>query len=239
MLGLSHALLHVGFCSAIARAKPETTIAMHLRLSYRQGPQLGTQLDKTYSFTRSDGSETVIEFDVPRGLYRLSLDVPAYKCSGSDFLEFLPDGNRTITETLSDGATPPAPVELLYGTAPLSFVYAKPTFVIFDKSVTCNQPVSTPIATHIVSEHDRDAYYTWLYSDPTLAARGPAVVALRLSTPTHLYHYVRLPVAFPTPWYGWPETVQFNVTEDELADMATEKVDTLLCPHLWETSVHG
>ena len=239
MLGLSHVLLHVGLCEAAARAKSQTMIPMHVRLAYRQaGPQPGIELDKTYRVERSDGDDVVIEFDVARGLYKMTLDAPAYNCAASDFIEILPDRDRSISETLKDGAGPVDPFVLLYGTAPMSFVYAKPTFVVFDKSVTCNAPVTAPLHVRIVSEHDRDSYYTWLYTDPSLGAQGSTVVALRLSTPTHLYHYVRLPIPFPVPWAGWPDNIHFDVTEDELDGLATEKTDTLLCPKLWETTVH-
>ena len=40
---------------------------------------------------------------------------------------------------------------------------------------------------------------------------------MRLKTPTHQYHYVRLPVPFPVRWEGWPSSIQFNVTEDMVA----------------------
>ena len=237
MLGLSHVLLHVGLCSAVARASPQTTVAMRVRLSYHVG---GTALEKTFRFQREDGSETIVELDVPRGIYHMQIDVPKYGCSASDFVDFLPDHVRTITETLGDLSTPPdKPGVLFEGTAPTSFLYVKPTFVLFDKSVACNTPVGTPLDSHIRVENDGDAYYVWLYSDPALEARGPVVVAIRLRTPTGLYHYIRMPITFPTPWTGWPANDTFNISEDNLAGVATEKYDTLLCPHLWTTSVRG
>jgi hypothetical protein len=231
---LSHIFLHVGLCNAVASAAPDTTIAMHVVMSYRVG---GNEIDKTVTFPRGDDTQTVVELDVPRSIYLLQLDVPKYRCSTSDFVEVLGEQNRTIAETLIDGPkAPPAPVELFAGTAPLSFLYVKPTFVAFDKSVVCNGPIAQPIPTHANVEYDQGAYYVGLYEDPTIAAHGPLTVALKLRTTTGLAHYVRLPIPFPQPWLGFPASVRFNVTEDMIDGIATEKTDTLLCPKMWETS---
>ena len=236
MVGLQHVILHVGLCSAVAKLSAETTVPLRVQMADRAG---GLSVDRTFRFERGEGTETIVEFDVARGVYRLQLDVPKYRCADSDFLDILPDSARTVTETLSDGAPAPSPpVMLLGGTAPISFLYVKPTFVLFDKSVTCNQPVQTPVTSHINVEYDQGAYHAWLYSDATPAASAPLVMALRLRTPTNLAHYVRLPIEFPLPWGGWPSTVTFNVTEDMIAGLATEKVDTLLCPKIWETRIH-
>ena len=87
-----------------------------------------------------------------------------------------------------------------------------------------------------IRDSDQGAYYTWLYATPDLTARAPLTVALRLRTTTGLAHYVRLPVPFPPPWNGWPPSIHFNITEDMIDGLITEKTDTLLCPKLWETS---
>ena len=230
---LSHLFLHVGLCNAVASAPPDTTIAMHVVMSYRVG---GNEIDKTVTFARGDDMQTVVELDVPRSIYRLQLDVPKYRCSATDFIDVLSEQNRTITETLIDGQIAPPPVELFAGLAPLSFLYVKPTFVAFDKSVACNGPIAQPIPTHVNVEYDQGAYYVWLYEDPTIATHGPLTVALKLRTTTGLAHYVRLPIPFPQPWGGFPGSVQLNVTEDMIDGIATEKTDTLLCPKMWETS---
>jgi hypothetical protein len=204
---LSHLFLHVGLCNAVTSAAPDTKIAMHVVMSYRVG---GNEIDKTVIFDRGDDSQTV---------------------------DVLGEQNRAIAEPLEDGPkAPPPPVELFAGTAPLSFVYVKPTFVAFDKSVVCDGPIAQPIPTHVNVEYDQGAYYVSLYEDPTIAAHGPLTVALKLRTTTGLAHYVRLPIPFPLPWGGWPGSVQFNVTEDMIDGIATEKTDTLLCPKMWETS---
>jgi len=78
-----------------------------VQMAYQQG---GDEIDKVVKFRRGYDSQTVVEFDVPRNTYLLTLDVPKYKCSMSDFIDVLSDLNRTITETLADAPPgPPAP----------------------------------------------------------------------------------------------------------------------------------
>jgi hypothetical protein len=231
---LQHIFLHVGLCNAVAKADPDTTIAMHVVMAYRVG---GNEIDKVVKFTRGYDTQTVVEFDIPRNTYQLQLSVPKYGCSATDFVDVLTEHDRTITEALEDG--PQAPVKpsvILDGAAPTSFLYLKPTFALFDKGLACNQPIQAPLASHIDVEYDQGAYYVWLYSDPALDAHAPVVVALKLRTPTGLAHYVHLPIPFPLPWGGWPSTIRFDVTEDMVDTLATEKTDTLLCPKLWSSS---
>lgn len=235
-MALEHIFLHVGLCTAVARADPDATIAMHVQLAYQQG---GDEIDKVVKFRRGYDSQTVVEFDVPRNTYLLTLDVPKYTCSTTDFIDVLSDLNRTITETLADGPPgPPLPVVIMDGSAPMSFLYVKPTFAIFGKGLGCNQPITTPLATHVAVEYDQSAYYASLYVDPALDPATPLVVALKLRTPTGLAHYVHVPIPYPVPWGGWPYTVHFPVSEDMIDGVATEKTDTLLCLKLWESSSH-
>jgi hypothetical protein len=234
--GIEHIFLHLSLCNAIAKLPAETVVPMHVQLLFRTGDP---PFDKVFRVTRGDGAQTVLEFDVTRNLYKLHIDVPKYACSATDFLDVLTDSNRTVTEKLVDGSPPPdAPVTLLVGTAPMSFTYVKPTFSIFDKALTCNQPIPSALPSKINVEYDQGGYYVWLYPDATLDAHAPVVVALRLRTPTGTAHYVHLPIVFPAPWAGWPNTVQFDISEEMLDGIATEKTDTLLCPKLWGTSVH-
>jgi hypothetical protein len=236
MVGMAHVFLHVGLCNAIANTPPDTQIAMRVKMSYAVG---GAQIDKVFRFARGDEPQTVVEFDVPRGEYRLQLDVPKYGCSGSDYLFMLPDRDRNIAETLKDGpATEPPPGLLMDGTAPISFLYTKPTFVLFDKSVACNQPVTPPLPFESEVEYDQGSYYVRLHPDASLEPHQPVVVALRLRTPTGSAHYVRIPIAFPMRFGGFPNSIELNVSEDMIDGLATEKLDTLLCLKFWETSVH-
>jgi len=233
---MAHVFLHVGLCNAVANLPPDAEVAMRVRMAYRVG---GTEVDKVFKFARGDGPQTVVEFDVPRGAYRLQLEVPKYRCAGSDFLFMIPDRDRNISETLGDGPpTEPPPVLLMNGTAPVSFLYVKPTFVLFDKTVACNQPVGAQLPFKNSVEYDQGSYYVALHPDSSLEPHQPVVLALRLRTPTGNAHYVRVPVALPLQWGGWPSTINLNVSEDMIDGLATEKVDTLLCLKFWETSVH-
>ncbi len=234
MPALAHVVLQLGFCGAIARASPNATVAVRVRLTDRIGR---TEVDRTYRVERDDDDKGVVEFDGPFGIHRLAVDAPQYRCSATDYLFLIAGLDRSVTEKLSD-APPPPPGKpmLLSGEAPQSFLYVQPTWVLFDKSQTaCNKPVPSPLPAQIVVENDQDGYYTWLYSDPA-AAPGSQQLTLRLRTPTHQYHYVRINIPFPMPWGGWPNSIRFDVTQDMVDSLAGEPTNTLLCPKLWRTS---
>jgi hypothetical protein len=233
VLPLAHVILHAAFCGAIARAPAGAPIALRVHVTDRLGR---TQIDRVYRIARGDDPEAIVEFDSSFGTFRLDLSTAKYRCSASDYVFFIAGHDRSITENLNDepGAAPTMPV-LLSGTAPQSFLYVQPTFMLFDKStVACNKPLPQPLATNVRVENDQDAYYAWLYDSSSSAA--PQQLTLRLRTPTHQYHYVRVPVPLPLPWGGWPQSIEFNVTEDMVDELAGEPVDTLLCPKLWRTS---
>jgi hypothetical protein len=234
MLSPAHVILHIGFCGAIARAPAQTTIALRVALIDRLGK---TQVDRAYRVERGDESEAVVEFDSAFGVYALDVQAPKYRCSASDYLFFIAGLQRSISEKLSDPPAPPPPKPvLLSGSAPQSFLYVQPTFVLFDKSqVACNKPLPPSLPTNISVENDDDGFYASLYADPS-ASPGSQQLALRLRTPTHQYHYVRVPIGFPIPWMGWPQSIRFDVTQDMLDDLAGDPIDTLLCPKLWRTS---
>ncbi|HMD02756.1 MAG TPA: hypothetical protein VKG44_07295 [Candidatus Baltobacteraceae bacterium] len=235
MPGLSHIFLHVVFCSAIAHTPLGTTTPMHVQMVHHNG---AIEFDKVYNVTHN-GPDTVVEFDIQDGVYRLQIVTPKYPCSRTDFLDVLPELNRNVSEKLDDGPPlPPLPVFLLEGTAPVSFQYLRPTFVLFDKSLACNQPVTTPLAVRNTVEYDQGAFHVWLYTDPATEAMTP-VLALRLTTPTSTAHYIRIRFPFPQPWGGWPNNYRLNISEEMVDSLATEKVDTLLCPKIWQTSVPG
>jgi hypothetical protein len=231
---MSHIFLHVAFCGAMAKAPANAPIAMHVVMNYHNGLIV---YDKVYDFER-EGMDKVVEFDVPSGIFRLHIDVPKYQCSRTDFLNVLDGLNRSVNETLADPPPrPPEPVALVDGAAPQSFVYLKPTFVLFENTLTCNQPVTTPLAVRNIVEYDQGSYHIWLYSDPEILAKAPLVAALRLQTPTSTAHYIRVKIPFPSEWNGWPNVFQLNITEDMIDVLATDKVDVLLCPKIWETSI--
>lgn len=234
MLPLAHIILHLGFCSAIARTPDTTQIVVRAHLSDRSGR---VQSDKVFHFERGDENEAVVEFDNPFGIWHIDVVAPKYRCAASQYLFFIAGHDRSIALPLQPEPLPALPMPmLLSGTAPQSFLYVQPTFVLFDKSLAvCNKPVPTQLPAQITVENDQDAYYAWLYHDPS-AGYAPQQLALRLRTPTHQYHYVRLPIPFPVPMSEAPGSIQFDVTQDMVDALAGEPTDTLLCPKLWKTS---
>ena len=166
MLALSHVVLHIGFCNAIAQASPTTTVAFHVRLTDRRGTP---QVDRVFRVSRGDEGEGIVEFDSAFGIYSLVVDAPKYRCAASDYLYFIAGHDRSITEKLADGAPPARPI-LVSGSAPQSFLYVAPTFVVFDKSQTaCNKPLPAAIPTEVSVENDQDAFYASLLPDPSAA----------------------------------------------------------------------
>jgi hypothetical protein len=229
---LAHVILHLTLCGAIARANPEAAFPLHVCLVDRAAI---VRFDRTLRIVRGDDNVKLVEFDSPPGIYRLDLDSPPYKCTGSEFVAYMPDVTRNMSMTLNDGpTTPPVPI-LFQGLAPTSFLYAKPTFVLIDKSVACGKPIGTLVPSNVTVENNDDAYYASMQVDQKSA---PATIALQLQTPTHQHHYVRIPAfTYPPPAYPWPGDIHFDVTQDEIDDLATQPVDTLLCLRLWETKV--
>jgi hypothetical protein len=196
------------------------------------------EVDKTFKIPLTDGPQAFVEFDIRQGLYRMVLEAPTLRCSASKFIAILPDRNRKVQIAMNDGPVrPERPQLVMDGIAPQSFLYTKPTYVLLDKSIGCNQPVGKPTIPDIQFEYDEGAYYLWLYGDPALAGTDP-VLAMKLRTPTGLAHYIRVPVPYSDIQAGsWASNIRFEVTEDEIDDLATEKTDTLLCLKLFETRV--
>ena len=236
MIGFAHVVLHLGLCNAIARVAPETSVAVRVRAINRIGD---AQVDRVFHFERGEDSQKLVEFDSAQGVYRIDVSAPKYKCTASDYVMFLPDHNRNITETLGDRPVPPGKPMLIEGTVPQSFLYAKPSFLIFDKSVACKTPIGDPLPARMILENDQDAYYMWLYSNPAIDARGSVQLALKIGTATGQNHYIRVPIPFPEAWDGWPMSLQFNLDDGELDSLAADPINTLLCPKLFKTMVGG
>ncbi|MBV9149587.1 MAG: hypothetical protein JO024_06965 [Candidatus Eremiobacteraeota bacterium] len=235
MTGLAHVALHVALCGPIARLAPQTPLSMHVRVLDRIGE---TQVDRSYSLQRGYGDEAIVEFDTARGLYRLQVSAPRYHCSASDFLVFMPDHARNIGERLTSGFYRESVPLILSGTTPPAFAYTHPEFVALDASrALCNQPISNPLPIHATFENDQDSYYAQLYADPLEAPGRPLQLALKLRTAAAQFHYVRIPATFPAPPTNWPYAYELNIPEDYIDQLATEPVDTLLCPKFIKTSV--
>jgi hypothetical protein len=217
----------------MAKLPPATPLAIRVRLADRRQ---AVRLDHSFSVDRGYDDVKVVEFDAPQGTYLMHVDAPKFGCSATTFQEILPDHVRSIDETLVAGGSLPQMPLLLAGAAPQSFLYVHPTFVALSKQTPCNGPVGDALPSHIDVENDPDAYFAWAYGD--LANGQPEQLALQLRTPTHQYHYVRLPITFPVPPSAFPSVVTFDVTQDEIDSLASQPVDTLLCLHLWETKVY-
>ena len=237
MIAAAHAVLHLALCAPIARTAPQTVVAIRVRLVDRRGTP---QVQREFRIERGDDDNPkVVEFDVPQGTYRLDVTAARYGCSSSQYLTFLPDLSRTIDVPLNAAPALPAQPLLIEGASPQSFLYVAPAFVLLDKATSaCNKPIGTLVPFDVAVENDQDAYYATLTGDPSLASRGPLQLVLRLRTPTHQYHYVRVPIPFPMAWGGWPSNVQFDVSQDMIDALASQPVDTLLCLKLWETKVY-
>ena len=230
---MSHVILHLGLCSAILQRPPNTTVAVHVRVLDHGGRK---HVDQTFNVMRDYEPTAVVAFDVYQGEYAMEISAPAYNCNAFDYIHVLPQRDRTISEQLVEGPPPQTRPMLLSGTAPQSFMYLQPTYVLFDKSQQCNKPVGDPIPVHLIVENDEDSFYIWLYPDASLYARGSEILAMQLQTPTGEYHYIRLKTPFPEAWRGWPADITFNVREDYADYIATEPTGVLLCPKLFETS---
>jgi hypothetical protein len=232
MIG-AHVILHLGLCSAMLKMPSGASARVHIRtVDHTNRPHV----DQDFTLKHYTDSNAPIEFDSPPGLYEISISVPQYRCSAADFLFFIDQHNRTISEQLIDGIASHGQPLLLDGAAPASFIYLSPTYVLFDKSTQCDKPVPDPLPARITIENDQDSFYVWMYSDPTLVEHGPEVVALQVQTPTGDSHYIRLKVPFPQPWGGIPEEIQFNVRDSDIDWLSGQPTGVLLCPKLFKTS---
>ena len=237
MLGMDHVVLHLGLCNAVLKRPPETQVTVQVALYDRTKAK---RLDKRFRVLRNYEPTGIVALDVPQGEYLMTIAVPQYGCAVNDFVDFLPNRDRTISEQLADGPPPVVEPVLAEGDAPAAFLYLQPTFVAFDKaSADCNKPVPDPIPVHTVVEYDQDSFYVWMYPDPSLYQRGPMTIAMEMQTATGEEHYLRLKIPFPLPWGGWPENWRMSITEDDADGIATQPTGILLCPKIYMTSVGG
>jgi|SRR5579862_1041999 len=233
MVGLTHVILHLSFCAAIAHLSPDSTFAVHVHLTDKGGRE---QVNQTFNVPRGYGSESVVEFDTTQGSRRIDIVAPKFGCSATDFVWFIPDLTRTVSEKLESAPPSQRFVTLVSGTAPQSMFYANPTFVVFDKAAaTCGKPIPTAIPTELDVDNERDSYYASIYDDGSHPP-GSEQLVLRLQTPTHQHHYVRIPIAYPFPQANWPPGIQLDIPDELMADIATQPIDTLLCPKFLHTS---
>ncbi len=232
MIG-AHVILHLGLCNAMLKLPQGATAKVHVRLmDHLAHPHAEQDL----SFKRYGDSPARVEFDAPPGLYQLQISAAQFRCYADDYVFFLDQHNRTISEQLSDGAPVLTQPMLIDGTAPPSFMYLSPTYVLFDKDTPCDKPVPDPLPLHLTVENDQDSFYIWLYPDQSLIQHGPQMIALQLQTATGEEHYIKLKIPFPQPWGGFPNQIQFNVTDNEIDWLTGQPTGVLLCPRLFRTS---
>ncbi|HTZ54303.1 MAG TPA: hypothetical protein VMB20_04520 [Candidatus Acidoferrum sp.] len=233
MIPGAHVVLHLGLCNAMLNVPEGKPITAHVRLVDRLNRP---HVDQDVSFERYGQESGEVNFNAPQGLYQIQVAAPQYRCYAVDWLFIIADHNRTIKEQMTDGAPVVPHPMLMDGTAPQSFLYLNPTYVLFPKGTPCDKPVPDALPAKITIENDQDSFYIGMYADPTLVAQGPVVVALQLETATGDDHYIRLKVPFPQPWDGLPMEVQFNVTDDEVDWLSGQPTGVLLCPRLFRTS---
>lgn len=233
MIGMSHVILHVGFCKAILRLPAQTTVAMHLVVTDRINRP---QTDEIVHFSRSIGTDARITFDSSWGTYRIRLNVPKYQCSDVDYVQVLQDRDRDMKTQLSDGHAVNVVPAIVAGTLPISFSYAQPQVVVFGPGLKCGAPVTAPVPVDIVFDQEPDAFYASIYTPDFYKGPNSVTAAVRLTDSSGGYHYIRMPLEFTPASYGWPVVEQFNITYDVVDYAAQQPEDVLLCPKLYKTS---
>ena len=94
MIGLSHIVLHVTLCTSVARIAQEKPVPIHAVMAFRiRKPEM----DQVFRVVRESPAVGTLEFDAPQGVYRLSVDVPHYNCSATDYVVVLPEHDRQIS----------------------------------------------------------------------------------------------------------------------------------------------
>jgi hypothetical protein len=233
VVGLEHIILHIGFCKAVARLAPQTSVAMRVDLTDRINRVV---YERTVRFRRGTGNDTAVEFDSAWGTYKISLSVPNYGCNGVDFIDILPEHDRTVNTMLVDGpANATAPV-LVAGSLPVSFAHVQPALVAFPATLRCNAAVGDPQTEGIDNQLEQNAYYASMRT-PALYHQPIAVtLAVRFTGASGGFHYIRVPFRF-SAGYGWPSVGELNL-DDSTIDWAAKKAeDILLCPKYYATSV--
>lgn len=232
-MAVAHAVLHLTMCSAMMHAPAGSTLDVKMHATDHTGRQT---YDKNFTFQRGDSDEQTVEFDSPRGVFYMSLTAPKYNCNFAGFQAFIEDESRNMRITLTQGRPQVRQPTLLLGTAPAAFLYEQPTFVLLDKSIDCGKPVDTTLDADMESEYDSGSFHLWLYPTPDIIRRGSVTLAFKVTSSTGDDQYVRLKFPYPRPWSGWPYTIQFNLPEGVMDELATEQKGVLLCPKIYETS---
>ena len=205
MLALSHVILHVGFCGAIARTPAGTSVALRVHLADRAGR---TQVDRVYRFERGDEAEAIVEFDSAFGSYRIDL---AHRNIAA---------RRPIICSLSPATTAASPKSSPMRRRRCSRHPSCSPARRRSRFSTCSRRSCSSIrarrrATSRCRSRCRATSPSRTTKTPITSGSTPIrrphrrsqQLALRLRTPTHQYHYVRVPIPFPVPRTGWPSSV--------------------------------
>ena len=237
-MALSHIVLHLTLCQAATRLKTGAAMPLSVSVTDRIDRPI---VNQQFRLVRDFNNISSVEFDMPRGVYRLDAQASVGKtmCSAEQYFAVIVDHNRSLNMTLQNGTHHPVPVPMLFtGTAPFAYAYAQPTIVFFDHNQQCKAPVGQPLDAELQLFNDADGYYGEVYPSPNLLAHEPVMVAVRLTDARGDYKYMRLENAYIGA-SRWPGQISFNVDDGVMQYVAGEAEDTLLCPKLMKTSVGG
>ncbi len=166
----------------------------------------------------------------------MTYDAPKFNCGAAEYEVFLEDESRNMNVALKPGHPQPRNPTLLVGTAPQAFLFEQPTFVLIDKSIACGKPVDSTLDEDMDTEYDPGSFHLKLYPSPDIMRRGSVTLAFKLTSSTGDDQFIRLKFPYPQPWAGWPYTIQFNLPEGILDEIATEQKGVLLCPKIYQTT---
>lgn len=236
-MALSHIVMHFALCNAAARLGPQAELPVRVVVTDKIDRDV---INQTAKVIRYEGNTSSVDFDMPWGIYRMSVQMRAGKstCSAVQYFAVLPDHNRSVTIHLQDRRSPQPVPTLIMGTAPFAYSYVQPTVVVFGNDTKCNGPVGNPVDAGIEQVNDSDAYYASVYPTPALVRTSSITVAIRLKDSQGGYHYLRVPGNFLTMSSSWPSAGTMNVSEYVLDYVADKPEDTLLCPREYETESH-
>ncbi len=194
------------------------------------------EFDQTVQFRRGSGNSTPVEFDSAWGTYRIVMNVPKYRCNGVDYMEVLPDHNRSMNTTLVDGLADSSAPVIILGALPQSFSYAQPSVVIFPADMRCNGVVGDPQMNGIDNELEQDAYYASIRTPALYHQPIDVTLAVRLQDSSGGFHYIRMPWKFSSG-FTWPSIGKLDIDDAVLGWVAQQTEDILLCPKFYGTSV--
>ncbi|HVS45666.1 MAG TPA: hypothetical protein VMS32_03290 [Verrucomicrobiae bacterium] len=235
MTAAMHIVLHLMLCTATVHGAAPVR-AVHVELDTRIG---STVVDRDFPVSGDNPFDTIVDLDAPRGEFLLEVDEAKSTCGATQFVVLLPEANRSISMKLTPrGAQASMRSPMLFdGTTPLGFDYAEPTVVLVDGKVACNQPVGDLVTIESQTENDSDSYYVSIFGFTPQNAVPPNL-ALRLTDNADEYHYVRMNIPLALG-QGWPDTANFNVTQDIIDYVVDKPENTYLCPKLYRTRVTG